>query len=141
MNEQAAQGLNWIVLIGSPIVAGVIAVIRNSGTGDPVSAKSQALQMTLMFSFLLATVGGLVIDDLHPGFIPPSVAVLGIMQIPISVVVGLIAGRVCAMRVMHKQSDYTSWSPQEFDIDGECPECGAEIDTSKERCHECDLIL
>lgn len=96
MDEQTAQYLNWLALIGAPIVAGGIASLRALDSASAGTARRWGFWGTLAIGVALGTAAGVVIDVLHPGFIPPAAIALFVLEVPLSAGVGVGVGRACA---------------------------------------------
>src|SRR5216117_3862158 len=99
MDYETGVRLNWIALIGAPLVAGWIASVFARARAHLGSVRLRGFLATLALGVMLGAASGLVIDILHPGFMPPATVMLGVLEVPISAGVGLVVGWACARSV------------------------------------------
>lgn len=99
MDYETGVRLNWVALIVAPLVAGWIASVFARASARLGSVWLRGFLGTLAIGVMLGAASGLVIDLLHPGFMPPATVMLGALEVPISAGVGLVVGWACARSV------------------------------------------
>jgi len=110
MNEPTALWFNWAALIGAPIVAGGIAGAVALASARSELARRRGFRGTVILGVVLGGAAGVVIDILHPGYMPPATFVLAGLDAPLSAGVGFVVGNVCARSVhrRHQRQDRDS---------------------------------